>query len=286
VIAHLSSGALAQSPQSLGCGLEAGPSRAIAAVIDGDTLRLDDGKLVRLLGILAPKDSDSGTTSLAWPPAAAATKYLDGTARAKTAALAFTGPREDRHGRVLAHVFLVDGDKVLWLQRMLVEEGHARIAPQPGDSCARHLHAVETAAREASRGLWQNAAYQVRPADRPTELARYMGTFQLVAGRIARVVHGRGAVTLDLESSERGNATSSSEGGPAFRILVSRRQTAAAADIRQWRAGDDVRVRGWITGRSLPQIEIMSTGALEASRAGASDAGARPGPPQPRPRDK
>ena len=45
----------AQTPASLGCGLEAGPERSVAAVLDGETVRLDDGKVVRLIGALAPR---------------------------------------------------------------------------------------------------------------------------------------------------------------------------------------------------------------------------------------
>ena len=50
------------------CTLEPGPVRTVARVLDGETLILDDGKAVRLIGALAPRAHDAGAAAGAWPP--------------------------------------------------------------------------------------------------------------------------------------------------------------------------------------------------------------------------
>ena len=69
--------AASQPAATLPCAFEPGPSRAVAAVLDGDTVRLDDGIEVRLIGALAPRASDAGSgTDVEWPPAKEAHEAL------------------------------------------------------------------------------------------------------------------------------------------------------------------------------------------------------------------
>ncbi len=133
----------------------------------------------------------------------------------------------------------------------------------------------ERTAREAGRGLWANAAYQVRPADRPTELQRYQGLFQLVSGRIERVTGSRTHTILELASSEAPRPARSSpatrdnaaEAQSAFRIVWSRSKLQPAVDSAlaapNALIGRSVLVRGWIELRRGPQIEITSADQIE-----------------------
>ena len=70
-------------------------------------------------------------------------------------------------------------------------------------ACANELLAAEHAARAMHRGLWAEAAYQVRQADRPAELLAYRTTFQIVEGRIARVAFVRGVIHLNFDRNWR-----------------------------------------------------------------------------------
>src|SRR5688500_18451436 len=49
------SAATASAAEGTACELEAGPRRTVARVVDGETLALDDGSEVRLVGALAPR---------------------------------------------------------------------------------------------------------------------------------------------------------------------------------------------------------------------------------------
>ena len=200
--------------------------------------------------------------------------------------LAFQGPRSDRYGRVLAHVFFDEAGASQWVQAAHLEAGHARaFAPPEHAACLPQLLAREKAARAASRGLWANAAYQVRPADRPGELVRYRGTFQLVAGRVAKVSGTRTLAILELVNSETAKQdttaetkakeaapkTAATSGGigrdrAGFRVVWNR-SAKTVAEVHGRRTGGlsgaDVLVRGWVEMRRGPEIEIHGATQLD-----------------------
>ncbi|MGE0706141.1 MAG: thermonuclease family protein [Hyphomicrobiaceae bacterium] len=260
--------ALAQAAATLACRLEAGPSRAVAAVIDGDTFRLDDGVEVRLVGTLAPRPGDSGgeMPRHSWAPAEAARAGLTALIAGRSVALAFAEARTDRYGRVLAHVFTKDeqgGD--VWVQGRLVETGMTRAMALPDmAACIGELVSREKQARVANLGLWSHAAYQVRPADRPTELARYRHSYQLVRGVVERVRQTRGLAIVELASGERPPAPEGRGQRHAFKIIWKRRiaETAGLVDINSL-TGRNVLVRGWVDVMHGPEIEILTAGQLE-----------------------
>lgn len=83
--------------------------RTVARILDGETLTLDDGSVIRLIGALAPRARDAGAAPGAWPPESETVKALSDLVLGKKVKLAFGGRHEDRHGRYLAQVFLEDG---------------------------------------------------------------------------------------------------------------------------------------------------------------------------------
>ncbi len=88
------------------CPPAAGERVRVAEVIDGDTLLLEDGRTLRLVSALAPKpgagDDTARTAKLADAARAALARAADG----RELALAITGQRPDRHGRLHAHAFV------------------------------------------------------------------------------------------------------------------------------------------------------------------------------------
>ena len=266
----ISSGARAQDPASLNCGLEAGPDRAVAAVLDGETVKLDDGKDVRLVGALAPRAGDVGAVRGGWPPEEATRTALAEMLVGRTVALAFAGRREDRFGRVLAHLFLQDGADKAWVQGRLVELGLARASATPGnEACIGHLIERENAARRAGRGLWANGAYAVRPADRPTELGRFQGRWELVRGTVDAVSGTQALVFVDLVSNERSAFNDADQPRPRRTRITWRRsieRSLALAGSARTLAGRDVLVRGWVELRSgAPEIEVLTLGQIEVA---------------------
>lgn len=259
----------------LACGLEPGPARAASAVIDGDTVRLDDGKIVKLAGILAPRAFDVGAERGTWPPEDGARAALETLVRGQSVALAFSGPRTDRHERVIAHLFVARDDQRMWVQQALVARGHARVHAAPGASaCLAHLLEAEGRARSSNLGLWAHAAYQMRPADRPTELLRYASTYQLVSGTVAKVTGSRTLAILELASSEPASIEGSGRRTQRTRIVWKRGVAALDGDVRSLE-GAQILVRGWIDNRGNPEMELLVPGQLEVTASAAPNGSAQ-----------
>ena len=256
----------------LPCVLEPGPTRAVTRAIDGETLRLDDSIEVRLMGALAPRARDAGLdASAVWSPAVDAHVALEALVGGRNVALAFaSGHRADRYGRVLAHLVVERDGGQIWVQGRLVETGQARAYALPGgDPCLPALVALERKAREAGLGLWSNAAYQIRPADRPTELTLYRHTFQLVRGRIERTRETRGLAIIELASGERAAAAEGRSQWDAFHVVWRRSLTEALQmGWKESLVGRNVLVRGWVDDHRGPEIELVSAGQLEIEDEG------------------
>jgi endonuclease YncB( thermonuclease family) len=241
-------------------GLQTGPTRTVARIIDGETLALDDGSELRLIGALAPRASDVGAEAGKWPPELATAAELEGLVLAKSVELAFGGERADRHGRLQAQAYWREGERRRWVQGHLLEQGLARAYVQAGNrACAAELVAAESSARLARRGLWAEAAYEVRPAGATRSLSRLRGSFQVVEGRIERVGLARGSIYLDF-----GN------GRGAFSASLRRTDRTLLggnADNPKALEGRTVRVRGWIErcGGALagPVIDLSAGGLIQ-----------------------
>lgn len=164
-------------------------SSRVTEVFDGDTVRLADGRHVRLIGINAPELGRDGRPDQ--PLAAAARDRLQALVGDRPVQVEFGVEERDHYGRWLAHLRLADGRSA---EELLLREGLAfAIAVPPNlERLARH-RAAEAEARRARRGVWNQSYYD---AAAPEVLA---GTgFQRVRGRISHVGRSRKYVYLDL----------------------------------------------------------------------------------------
>jgi len=178
---------------------ETGPPRTVVRIVDAETVLLDDGAELRLVGALAPRAIDVGAVAGTWPMEVAALAELRALLLGKTVGLVFAEERTDRYGRLQALVVWQDGDRKRWAQAHMLEQGLARAYVARGmRACADALLGAERGAREQRHGLWAEAAYQVRQADRPGELLGHRGSFQVVQGRVTRVGQGRAAIYLNF----------------------------------------------------------------------------------------
>ncbi|MBX9591323.1 MAG: thermonuclease family protein [Hyphomonadaceae bacterium] len=239
-------------------GLEPGPLRTITTVIDGETVGLDDGRALRLIGALAPRAMDVGAEPGAWEAENRTREALRAVVLGKSIALGFGGERIDRYGRLQAHAHLIEGNERRWVQGHLLRQGLARAYTAAGNrACAHELLAAEAEARNARRGLWVEAAYRIRSADTPAELLRHRTTFQIIEGRIARVAQVRSVIYLSFDRSWR----------QAFSVSLrreDRRLLGDFADDVHGMEGRLVRVRGWIEQRgSAPRLDLTAAGQIE-----------------------
>jgi endonuclease YncB( thermonuclease family) len=235
----------------LPAGLQVEGRAVVREVIDGDTLRLADGRSVRLVGILVPKAPAEGARAPVWPLAQAARSVLAELAEGREVVIAYDGPRSDRHNYVLAHLASATG---LWLQGELVARGMARVYTEPDSrAAAAELLAIEAQARATRRGIWAQAAFHVL---RPDETARHIDSFQLVEGKALRLETRRGRVYLNFGDDWRSDFTVTIS-PEARRLFV-----ASGLDPLAF-AGKTLRIRGWIKSLNGPSIEATHPEQIE-----------------------
>ena len=119
----------------------------------------------------------------------------------------------DRYGRTLAHVVDPQGR---WVQAEMVTRGLARVAIFADERTGlAELLALESAAREARRGIWALAEYRIVDAD---HALRYVDTFQIVEGRVRTVEQKGGRTYLNFGADWRSD----------FTVLVPARSAASS----------------------------------------------------------
>ena len=166
----------------------------ISAVFDGDTVRLGDGRHVRLIGINAPELAHDGLAAepLADEARQALVAMLD---QAQSIGLRYDTQRHDHYGRTLAQLFIDDKQNV---QAALVADGYAAVIAVPpnlyGQTC---LWQQEQLALQQHRGRWRLARY--RPVD-VQRLTSDMRGFMIIRGRVDKVSRTTKSLWLDLGS--------------------------------------------------------------------------------------
>ncbi len=142
--------------QSIQAESPAGPAiHFVSKVIDGDTLVLGNGQHVRLLGINAPELARNNKPGEAGGQAAYL--WLKQQVERRQVAIRFDQQLKDRYGRLLAHVFTLDG---IHINLALVDQGHAftSIIP-PNIQYSSELLLAQQAASNAALGLWGEPDY-------------------------------------------------------------------------------------------------------------------------------
>lgn len=224
---------------------DVGPRALVVAITDGDTVTLDDGSEVRLVGIMAPKLSLGRAHVEDQPLAEEARTALEALVLDRPVTLAWGGARMDRHGRHLAHLFLDDGT---WVQGRMLEAGLARVYSFADNRTAlADMLALEEAARDAGLGLWAHPFFAVRDAARPGDVP--IDAFVLVEGVVLDTAEINRRVFLNFGEDWKTDVTATIS--PSDRAIF----RAAHMDPLALE-GQRVRLRGWTGWRNGPNIDI------------------------------
>jgi endonuclease YncB( thermonuclease family) len=233
---------------SAGCAFESQGEGRVAAIIDARSLRLEDGREVRLAGI-EPVASEKGPAEQA-----SDTSALSVIVAGHDVTLRGEDDTPDRYGRQPAFVFL-DGSQTS-VQETLLGEGEALVAGTISDKdCATSLNAAENAARFAKKGTWSDPAV-IKNAESPGDILAGIGRFTLIEGKVLSVRQSGATTYLNFGR----NWTQ------GFAVTISRRMipTFEAAGINlKSLENRKIRVRGWVEARQGPRIEMLRVGQLE-----------------------
>jgi endonuclease YncB( thermonuclease family) len=210
----------------------------VQRVVDGDTLRLSDGRSVRMIGLNTPELGKQGRSDE--PFAVAARKRLEALVAASGGRVGVLPGKEskDHYGRTLAHLYGADGAN---LEAQMLAEGLGfQVAVAPNVDLVACQQAAERSARQAGLGVWRQS---------PVLKAEQISTsgFAVVSGRVSKVQRNRGGVWIELQDSL------------VLRVapnLLGQFDGAALERLK----GKQVEARGWVVDRSR-------RGGLQAGQA-------------------
>jgi micrococcal nuclease len=136
----------------------------VVRVIDGDTIDIDapDGKYdhtrIRLLGIDTPETKNPKTGVMYFGPEAS--EFTKKSVQDKPVRVFLDAKSRDKYNRLLAYIQLPDGK---FLNEELVSEGFAYVDTRFKHSCYHKYMQLESVAKHAKKGLWQNVTYEQFP---------------------------------------------------------------------------------------------------------------------------
>lgn len=200
----------------------------VARVVDGDTLKLADGRSVRLIGVNAPELAHHGRSEE--PFAVAAQRRLQELVAANDGEVGLVAGQQgkDKYGRTLAHAYDAHGNNLE--SRLLAEGLGYLVAIAPNTDLTACQRAAEREARSAQRGLWRKSPVQV------AEQLHESG-FAVVRGRVEQVQRNRGGLWIDLD-------------GPlVLRIEPRLLRQFDDATLRELK-GRQIEARGWVIDRA------------------------------------
>lgn len=221
----------------------------VMEVTESGTLRLADGREVRLASMAGPNVLDGDSEA-----AAQTVALLRQLAEGKTVRVFTDAKDRDRYGRIVARAVLIG--EGAWLEPMLIEQGVMRVAISGNAACIAALLAVERKARDEKRGLWAREKFRVFDAADHAALNREIGRFVVVEGTIRRVGDTRARLYLDF--GRRYTEDFSIIVPAAFRSELAK----IGGDPKNWR-GRRVRVRGILVAWGGPAIEVNAAQAVE-----------------------
>lgn len=128
--------------------------RVVTRVIDGDTIDLDGGERIRLIGVETPEMGRSPRARVPGIPdpfAEEATEFVRNVVQRRRVRLEYDRERFDVHGRTLAYVYLEDGT---FVNAQIIRQGYGFAYTRFPFAHMDEFRALEREARENRRGLW------------------------------------------------------------------------------------------------------------------------------------
>lgn len=223
-------------------------------VIDGQTVLMTDGKIVRMLGIDYPfmtGDAEGGPSILG---KVALEQLLP---KGKEVLLYQNKNREagriNRMGHSLAH--LVIKDRGEWVNGALVARGAAWTATDAANpAMAEQLYKLEDEARKSGKGLWsKNSPFALLT---PETAAQGNGTFRVVEGTVNRAATSKNNLYLNFGSDWKKDFTVMVT--PAIRKSLAKHGVDAMS-----LSGKKIRVRGWLREWNGPFMELETPERIE-----------------------
>ncbi len=136
----------------------------VSRVIDGDSIELSSGEIVRYIGIDTPEIREKENAGWVYKPrpyAEEAREFNQKLVKGKSVKLEFDVQKRDKYKRLLAYVYI--GEKMVNIE--MVKEGFAMIYTYPPNlKYSQRFLDAQTEARDNKRGLWVDLEENKIPA--------------------------------------------------------------------------------------------------------------------------
>jgi len=208
----------------------------VKRVYDGDTIVLENGDRIRLLGINTPEiesrhrqGEDGGVTAKQW---------LKDKLKQGTVFLEYDVEKKDKYDRFLAHLFLANGDHI---NKDIVQAGLATLSIIPPNlRYQNELKEAEAFAEKQELGIWGMPSYQPIPIEKLSKPAKISGWNRFLA-TATKVKISRKYVRLILNGK--------------VNIRIPKSNLALFPDLEQY-IGKPVEIRGWAS-RTKDHFSIL-----------------------------
>lgn len=131
-------------------GEKIGEKFMVEKIVDGDTIKLSNGKTVRYIGIDTPETVHPNKEVQCYGKESS--EFNKGLVLGRTVTLVKDVSETDRYGRLLRYVYLEDGT---FVNEEMVNKGYAYASSYPPDILfSKDLATAMAEARDKKRGLW------------------------------------------------------------------------------------------------------------------------------------
>lgn len=145
--------------------LEPGEEARVVRILDGDTLALNTGLVVKLASLEAPSFGRGDEPDQTYAKESA--RILEDLTMGRQVRLAYPGITRDRYDRAIAHIETIDNlGKQIWVNREVARQGGARVRVYADTAAlAEHLLSAEADAKLERAGLWGKRDYSNAAAE-------------------------------------------------------------------------------------------------------------------------
>jgi micrococcal nuclease len=197
----------------------------VERVYDGDTVKLEDGRKIRLLGINTPEVQHRNQATEAGGETAK--RWLMDKLKNQKVRLVTDVEQTDKYKRTLAYLFSENKEHI---NLQLVETGLAAVNIYPPNLLyVDELVAAGIRAEQANRGIWQQAEYAVIPVNR-LGYDGHSGWIRLM-GKVSVIRSSKKYVYLEFSD--------------LFQARIEKKWLSLFPDINSY-LGRTVEIRGWL----------------------------------------
>ena len=217
----------------------------VVQVVDGDTIRLANGCLLRYIGIDTPERGEMGKVSYSRNPAPFAEKAYQRNQElvlGKIVRVDFDVQKKDKYNRLLGYCYRDD----LFINKILVEEGLAIVYTYPPNvKHSKDFYQAQKRARENQNGLWQG--YQVIDHN---QAKNHINQIRTVRGQIVSSYQSKNCQFLNFDKDHKTD----------FTIVIFKNSftnfKAESIDPNKYYLGKQVEVTGRIRQYNGPEIIV------------------------------